>query len=59
MKQYCSCFMFWFFGPEACGILATGQGIEPEPAALGEEVLTQVPPGKSLFPFLCIFSGFL
>ena len=23
LLQYCFCFMFWFFGPKACGILAT------------------------------------
>ena len=39
--------MFWSFGPEACGILAPGPGIEPAPTALEGEVLTTGPPGKS------------
>ena len=41
--------MFWFFGQEACGILAPRPGIEPAPPALEGEVLTTGPPGKSLF----------
>ena len=40
--------MFWFFGQEACGILAPPPGIEPTPPALEGEVLTTGPPGKSL-----------
>ena len=40
--------MFWFVGPEACGILSTPPGIEPAPHALEGEVLTTGPPGKSL-----------
>ena len=39
--------MFWFSGPEACGILAPWPGIEPAPPALEGEVLTNGPPGKS------------
>ena len=39
--------MFWFFGPEACGILARRPGIEPASPALEDEVLTTGPPGKS------------
>ena len=39
--------MFWFFGHEACGILAPQPGIEPAPPALEGEVLTTGPPGKS------------
>ena len=41
--------MFWFFGPEACGILSTPPGTEPAPHALEDKVLTTGPPGKSLF----------
>ena len=41
--------MFWFFGHEACGILAPWPGIEPAPPALEGEVLTTGPPGKSLY----------
>ena len=40
--------MFWFFGPEACGILAPWPGIEPAPPALEGKVLTTGPTGKSL-----------
>ena len=29
LLQYCFCFMFWFFGREACGILAPRPGMEP------------------------------
>ena len=39
--------MFWFFGQEACGILAPRPGIEPTPPAWEGEVLTTGPPGKS------------
>ena len=38
---------FFFFGPEACGILPPQAGIKPAPPAL-EEVLTTGPPGKTL-----------
>ena len=40
--------MVWFFGREACGILAPQPGIEPAPPALEGEVLTTGPPRKSL-----------
>ena len=40
--------LFWFFGLEACGILAPRSGIEPEPPALEGEVLTTGLLGKSL-----------
>ena len=33
--QYYFCFIFWFFGQEACGILAPQPGIKP-PALEGE-----------------------
>ena len=43
------CFdFFFFFGHEACRILAPRPGIEPTPPALEGEVLTTGPPGKSL-----------
>ena len=48
LLQYCFCFMFWFFGPGACGILAPQPGIEPAPPALEGKVLTTGPPEKSL-----------
>ena len=40
--------MFWFFGPEACGILAPWPGIQPAPFALEGKVFTTGPPGRSL-----------
>ena len=40
-------FTSWFFGPEACEILAPWPGIEPTPFAAEGEVLTTGPPGKS------------
>ena len=51
LSQYCFCFMFWFFGHEACGILTPQPGIEPAPPALEGKVLTTGPPGKSPFLF--------
>ena len=43
------CFLFFFFfGQEACGILALWPRIEPEHSALEGEVLTTRPLGKSL-----------
>ena len=47
LLQYCFCFMFWFYGQEACGILAAQPGTEPLPSALESKVLTTGPPGKS------------
>ena len=47
LLRYCFRFMFWFFGCEACGILAPQPGIESRPPALEGEVLTTGPPGKS------------
>ena len=47
MFQYCSCFLFWVFGNEACGILACWPGIKPTPSALEGEILATGPPGKS------------
>ena len=38
--------MFWLFGQEACGILATPPGTEPALPALEGEVLTTKLPGK-------------
>ena len=33
-------FMFWFFGPEACGNSAPQPGIEPTPQALENKLIT-------------------
>ena len=35
MSPWCFCFTCWFFGPEACIILASQPGIELAPPALG------------------------
>ena len=48
LLQYHLCFMFWLFGNKACRILAPQQAIKSIPPALEGEVLTAVPPGKSL-----------
>ena len=40
-------YVFWFFGPEACGTLAPQPGIEPARLVLEGEVLTTALPGKS------------
>ena len=37
LLQYCFCFRFWTFGPEACGILAPQPGIKPAPPAVEGE----------------------
>ena len=46
LLQYRSCFMFWFSGHEAHGILAPQLGIKPTLAALNGGVLTTGPPGR-------------
>ena len=38
MLQYCFCFKFWFFGHEACGIMAPRPRIEPTAPAWEGEV---------------------
>ena len=46
--------MFWFFGHEAYGILASQPGIEPTPSALEGEVLTvnqQESPWSMIFSY--------
>ena len=50
LLQYCFCFLcsVFFFGWEACRILAPPTGIEPAPAALEGKVLKTGPPGKTL-----------
>ena len=60
MFQYCSCFLFWFFSNEACGMLALWAGIKPIPPALEGEILATGPSGKSLLASfkctLCLFT---
>ena len=45
--QYCSCFVFWVFSHEACGVFAPWPKMEPTPPALKGEILTTESPGKS------------
>ena len=55
LLQYLLLFDVWFFGYEACWILAPWQGIEPRLPALEGEVLTTGPPGKTFeVPFLTV-----
>ena len=44
--QYCFCFMFWFSGRWACGILALRPGIKPAPPTTEGQVSHTGPPGK-------------
>ena len=46
LSQYCFCFMFGIFGPEACGILAPPPWISHPPPALESKILTTELPGK-------------
>ena len=48
LLQQCFCFMFWFLGPTAHGILTPWPWIKPTVPALESEVLTTGPPGKCL-----------
>ena len=54
LLQYRFCFMFWFFGPEACAILASWPGMEPTPPTLQGEGLTTGSSGKSLEVWICV-----
>ena len=44
--EYCFCFILYFFGHEAHGILAPQPGIEPVSPALEGKFLTPGPPEK-------------
>ena len=48
LLQYCFCFMFWFLGFKAYGILAPWPKIKPSTPELEDEVLTTEQPGKSI-----------
>ena len=53
-------YVFGFFGPKACGILAHQPGMEPEPPSLEGEVLTSGPPGKfHIYNFWKVYSDIL
>ena len=52
-----SCFGFFFFGREICGILALWPGTEPTHPALEGEVLTTGLPGKSQQTLIFFFKG--
>ena len=58
LQYHFCCWMFWFFGREAWGILASQPGVEPTPHALESEVLTTGPPRKSLTSSLLLFLPF-
>ena len=58
LQYHFCCWMFWFFGREAWGILASRPGVEPTPHALESEVLTTGPPRKSLTISLLLFLPF-
>ena len=47
LLQCCFCFMFWFLGQKACGILAAWPWMEPTTPALEGKVLSTGPRGKS------------
>ena len=49
--QYCSWFIFWFFGHQACGILAPRSGIELTPSALEGELDSQRSPCNIYFKY--------
>ena len=56
LVQCCFCFLFWFFGPEACGILGPWWGTKISlPVLEGEDVTTALP---SKFQRSCL-EGFL
>ena len=48
LLQYCFCFMFWFSGHEACGILAPKPGIKPILPVWKGKISCTGPLGKSL-----------
>ena len=60
--QYCFCFVFQFFSPETCGILAPQPGIQLSAPALEGNVSTTGPHGEvpwfSLFILLYYFVNF-
>ena len=59
LSQYCFCFMFWFLGCKACGILAPRAGIEPATLhPLEGEVITTGLLGKLLFIYVWIMDVF-
>ena len=47
LLQYCFCCVFWFFGPQACGILAPQPETKPTSLSLEGRVLTTGPPERS------------
>ena len=56
LLQYSFCYMFCFYGHEACGILAARPGTEPTPPALEGDVITMGLPGESPEILLFLFS---
>lgn len=59
LLPYCSCFMFWLFGWDACGMLAPRPGVKPAPLAQEGEVLDPGPRGTSFaFPALLLLFSY-
>ena len=57
LLQYCFCFMFCFFWPQARGILALWPGIEPTSPALEGEILTTGLQGSPCLTFSELLSN--
>ena len=57
LLQYCFWFLFWFFGCEACGILAPQLEMEPACPALEGKVLATEPLGKSQYWLILLIKG--
>ena len=53
LLQHSFCFLFWFFGYKACGILPPWLGIKPASPALEGELLT---PGPEYSPEVFFFN---
>ena len=51
--------LFWFFGHEACGILAPQPGIEPTSPVLEGKALTTGLPGESQVDYFFFFNLFM
>ena len=54
LLQYCFCLMFWFFGREACGMLAPQPELNPSFALEGEGLTSGLPGKPPPKGFLCL-----
>ena len=57
LLQHCFCFMFWFLGQEACGILVPRPGIEPRISCPGRQSLNHWTAGE--VPKVCLLFFFI